>query len=126
MMVLSGAARIYLYRGATDMRRSFDGLAGMVTGCLGDDPLSGAVYVFCNRRRNRIKLLYWSGDGYAIWAKRLERGTFLMPAATTTRVELSSAQLSMLLEGIVPLRVGVRYRRPPVPAGMLAAAAGSE
>lgn len=93
------------------MRRSFDGLSGMVKSCLGEDPLSGALFVFRNRRRDRLKILYWDGDGYALWYKRLERGTFTLPVEKASRICLSSAQLAMLLEGIIPLRLQDRYRR---------------
>ena len=111
MISLSGDVRIFLYREPTDMRRSFDGLAAMVETFLGEDPLSGAIFVFCNRRRDRVKLLYWSGDGYALWYKRLEAGTFNIPPGPSPRATLNSGELAMLLEGITPLRVGKRYRR---------------
>ncbi len=115
MLTLAGAARIWLYRGATDMRRSFDGLAGMVRTYIEEDLFSGALFVFVNRRRTMVKILYWQRDGWALWAKRLERGTFRMPTATTSvRLELSSADLAMLLEGITPRRVNRRYHRPPL------------
>ena len=112
MLPLNGSMRIFLYRGVTDMRRSFDGLSGMVKGVFGEDPFSGTLFVFCNRRRNRVKLLYWDGDGFALWYKRLEEGTFRIPDAGTEKVELSKGELSMLLEGLTALRVSKRYRRP--------------
>ena len=112
MLSLNGSMRILVYRGVTDMRRSFDGLSGMVKGVLGEDPFTGTLFVFCNRRRNRVKLLYWDGDGFALWYKRLEEGTFRVPEGRTEKLELSKGDLSMLLEGITPLRVSKRYRRP--------------
>lgn len=112
MLPLNGAMRIFLYRGVTDMRRSFDGLSGMVQGVLAEDPFSGKLFVFCNRRRDRVKLLYWDGDGFALWYKRLEEGSFRIPDGRTEKMELSKGELSMLLEGILPLRVSKRYRRP--------------
>lgn len=111
MIPVTGSTRIFLYRGVTDMRRSFDGLSGMVESCLGEDPLSGGLFVFCNRRRDRLKILYWDGDGYALWYKRLERGTFTLPVDKALCTCLSSAQLAMLLEGITPLRLQNRYGR---------------
>lgn len=111
MIPALGAARIYLHRGPADLRRSFDGLAGMVRLHFDGTLFTGALFVFVNRRRTQVKILYWCGDGLAIWAKRLERGTFRVPPAGADSVELSSAELSMLLEGITPLRVSRRYRR---------------
>ena len=81
MIPVTGAVRIFLYRGASDLRRGFDGLCGMVRAHFGADLLSGSLFVFVNRRRKYLKLLYWDRDGFAIWAKRLERGTFRIPAA---------------------------------------------
>jgi len=111
MIALPGAVRIYLYRRPTDMRKSFDGLGGLVRLHFEADPLSGSLFVFVNRRRTYVKILYWDGSGYAIWAKRLERGTFRVPASGGAQAELTSAELSMLLEGITPRRVNLRYRR---------------
>jgi transposase len=72
---------------------------------------SGALFIFLNRRRDRVKILYWDRDGLALWHKRLERGKFQMPANKEgTSAELTTAELSMLLEGITPLRVNQRYR----------------
>ena len=114
MIGLPGSTRIFLHRGATDMRKGFDGLAGMVRKHFRTDVLSGALFVFVNRRRTYVKILYWDRDGFAIYAKRLERGTFRIPVADTDQVELTPAELSMLLEGITPLRVNRRYRLPAV------------
>ena len=94
------------------MRRGFDGLAGMVRKYFGEDVLSGSLFVFVNRRRTHVKILAWDRDGFVIYAKRLELGTFRVPSADTDQVELSRADLLMLLEGITPLRVNHRYRRP--------------
>jgi transposase len=77
----SAAVRVYLATEPADMRKSFDGLAALASGHLALDPLSGHLFVFVNRRRDRIKILYWDRDGLAVWAKRLERGTFRLPAA---------------------------------------------
>lgn len=110
-MIRPTGSRVFLYRGVTDMRRSFDRLAGMVEEFLGENPLSGALFVFVNRRRDRIKILVFEGDGYALYYKRLEEGTYRIPDGQEDRVVLSRADLSMLLEGIVPLKLDRRYNR---------------
>jgi transposase len=92
--------RIWLAAGATDMRKSFDGLAALVQTQLNEDAFSGHVFVFRGRRGDRVKILWWSGDGLCLFAKRLESGRFVWPQAATGAVSLTTAQLSMLLEGI--------------------------
>lgn len=113
MLSLTAATRIYLYRGAADLRKSFDGLAGLVRGEMGADPLSGALFVFCNRRRTMVKLLYWSVDGYAIWQKRLERGTFRVPVQGAGDAQIDRRSLTLLLEGVTPQRLHRRYAHAP-------------
>ena len=110
MLALTGATRIFLYRGAADMRKSFDGLCGLVRTELEGDPLSGALFVFCNRRRTMVKMLYWDHDGLALWYKRLERGTIRLPASITGSAQIDRRSLSMLLEGVTPQRMSRRYR----------------
>lgn len=92
----------YLYTHPTDMRKSFNGLFGIVTEALKSDPLSGDVYVFINRRRDRLKLLFWDKGGFWIFYKRLEKGTFQRPFSEpdTSSVNLSYDELVMMLEGI--------------------------
>ena len=92
----------YLYTHPTDMRKSFNGLFGIVTEALKSDPLSGDVYVFLNRRRDRLKLLFWDKGGFWIFYKRLEKGTFQRPFSEThtNSVNLSYNELVMMLEGI--------------------------
>lgn len=92
--------RIWIAAGVTDMRRGFDGLAALVQTKLEADPFSGQIFVFRGRRGDRVKLLWWDGDGLCLLAKRLEAGKFVWPQATHGTVSLSAAQLSMLLEGI--------------------------
>jgi transposase len=116
MLGLTGATRIYLYRGAADMRRSFDGLSGMVRSHLQGDPLSGGLYVFANRRRTLVKVLCWAGDGFWIWQKRLERGTFRFPEGNGPSAEIDRRSLTMLLEGVTPRRLSRRYQHPEAPA----------
>src|SRR5450432_4724193 len=79
MMLLPASVRVYLCASACDMRRSFDGLHAMVTQSMELDAFAGHLFVFANRRRDRIKILYWDRDGFAVWAKRLEEGTYAMP-----------------------------------------------
>lgn len=110
MLALTGATRIYLYRGAADMRKSFDGLSGLVRTELGGDPLSGSLFVFCNRRRTMVKLLYWDRDGLALWYKRLEQGTFRLPKPDTGGTEIDRRSLALLLEGVTPRRMNRRYQ----------------
>jgi len=100
MIGLPSGTRIWLAAGMTDMRRGFDGLATIAQEKLGADPFGGHVFVFRGRRGDLVKLLWWDGDGLCLFAKRLERGRFIWPQATEGSVHLSTAQLSMLLEGI--------------------------
>jgi transposase len=102
MLNLSSHLRIYVHAGPTDMRKSFDGLSGLVRSVFQADPLDGSLFLFLNRRRDRVKLLHWDRDGYVIWAKRLEEGTFeMIPAADgTTAVEIDATQLAMWLGGV--------------------------
>ena len=114
MLGLSPAVRVYLATAPADLRKSFDGLAALAKGTLELDPFSGHLFVFANRRRDRLKVLYWDRDGFAIWAKRLERGTFKIPAATAARIEMTAAELAALLAGIDldSARRRPRYARP--------------
>lgn len=105
---LSAAVRVFLCTQPTDMRKSFDGLQGLVHQYLGQDPLSGHLFLFLNRRRDRLKLLWWDRDGLVIFYKRLEAGTFqqLNPAACAgprsgeAGIELSVTELGLLLSGV--------------------------
>ena len=112
MLSFPSAVKIYLCKEPTDMRRSFDSLAMMVQCVIQQDPLSGYVFVFRNKRGNCLKLLYWDRDGYAIWYKRLERGTFqrLATPIDAQGIELSEVQLNRLLGGL-DLESGRRRRR---------------
>ena len=116
MIGWGAAVRVYLAREPADMRKSFDGLAALVAGPLELDPLSGHLFVFLNKRRDRIKVLYWDRDGLAVWAKRLERGTFRAPDADADRIEMTAADLAALLAGIDlgAARRRTRYARPAV------------
>jgi transposase len=92
--------RIFLATGSTDLRKSFDALAQLSRDVLEEDPLSGHLFVFCNRRRNRLKILLWESSGFWLLCKRLEKGCFYWPQTSEQKVELSAAQLSLLLAGI--------------------------
>lgn len=102
MLTLGAGRRVFLVAGPTDMRKSFDGLSGVVRTALKGDPKSGDLYVFCNRLRNRLKVLYVDESGVWVCAKRLERGTFKWPAQSTEerRVEMRSEELALLLGGL--------------------------
>jgi len=96
------ATRMYLAAGVTDMRKGFDGLFGIARDRLGIDPLSGHLFVFCNGRRNRLKVLYWDGSGLWICSKRLEKGRFSWPVQGDEqgRIRMSSEELTLLVSGI--------------------------
>lgn len=101
MIALPASVRVYLCTRPCDMRRSFDGLQAMVVGAMQLDAFAGHLFVFSNKRRDRVKILYWDRDGFAVWAKRLEEGTYAMPfAEQQVRREITSAELGALLSGI--------------------------
>ncbi len=100
MIALPAGTRVWIAAGVTDLRRGMDGLAALVQTALSEDPFSGHVFAFRGRRGDLIKILWWSGDGLCLFSKRLERGRFVWPQATSGSVHLTQAQLSMLLEGI--------------------------
>ena len=117
MLNFPPAVRIWLGTAPVDLRRSFDGLAEQVRQHLHNDPLSGHVFVFRNKRGDRIKLLYWDEDGFVIVYKRLEKGTFRFPQADSASLQIRAADLHMLLDGVdfESVKRRPRYRRP-VPA----------
>lgn len=100
MMALSAGTRIWIVAGVTDMRCGFQGLASKVQSALDDNPFGGNVFVFRGRRGDTLKILWATGDGLCVLAKRLEAGRFVWPQAENGKVHLTQAQLSMLLEGI--------------------------
>lgn len=114
MLSLPPSVRIWLAALPADLRKSFDGLARLVEDGLGGDPLSGHVYVFRNKAADRVKLLVWDSDGYVIYYKRLEAGTFRFPTAGgQASVAIRAADLLMLLDGVdlTSVRRRRRYRR---------------
>jgi transposase len=101
--VIPARVSIFAAAGPLDLRKSFDGLAGVVKGVLRQDPLSGALFLFFNRAADRVKVLWWDRTGYCILYKRLERGTFRVPRALTpgaTSITIEAAELAKILEGI--------------------------
>ena len=112
MLHLSASCRYYLYRTPVNMRKSFDGLSGIVQHELKKDPLSTAVFIFLNKRRNQVKLLLWEGDGFSLYHKRLEKGTYELPAGGEgqTAVYIEADQLLLLLKGISLRHVRRRKR----------------
>jgi transposase len=108
MLTLPASVRVFVAHGATDLRRSFDRLSAQVQEVLHQDPLSGHVFAFFNRRRDRVKLLVWERDGFWLLYKRLETGTF----AVLDRDEINPRELYLLLEGIEVVRERRRYTHP--------------
>jgi transposase len=102
MLSFSATTRVFFCTQPVDMRKSFDGLFGLASAFLGQDPLSGHLFVFRNRSGDRLKVLYWDRDGLAIWYKRLEKGTFRMPVASPDAhsVELDACSWALILQGI--------------------------
>jgi transposase len=122
MLSFPPTVRIWLCTQWADLRRGFDGLAEMVRQHLREDPLSGHLFVFRNRRGDRVKILYWDEDGFVIVYKRLEEGTFRFPAVAQGQqgVTLRAAELAMLLDGVdwQNARRSHRYRRPAAANGV--------
>jgi len=110
MLSLPPAVRVFVCTAPTDLRKSFDGLCGLVQTVLHEDPFSGHLFVFLNRRRDKVKILYWDRSGFFLLYKRLEAGTFALPACR----ELGARELWLLLEGIDvdTVRQRSRYARP--------------
>jgi transposase len=112
VLTVGTGAKVFLVAGVTDMRKSFDTLAAVVRSVIHDDPLSGHMFVFCNRRRDRLKVLLWEESGFWLMAKRLEKGTFIWPESSRGRVEYSTAELAAMLAGLeLSGRRRKRYRR---------------
>lgn len=102
MLSFVRTGRVFLAPGATDMRKSFNGLSGLVRSKLEGDPLSGDLFLFCNRLKNRLKILYFDSTGMWVFAKRLERGSFAWPSHVEdeARIELRYEELALLLNGL--------------------------
>lgn len=122
MLMAASSLRVFAHRGPTDMRKSFSGLVGLVETELGQQVESGDLFLFFNRRRDRVKVLYFVGDGLVIFYRMLERGTFEVPTATAAGadaagVELRLSDLTLILEGIelASVKRRKRWRREPQP-----------
>jgi transposase len=112
MLSLPSSVRVYAAVGSVDMRRSFDGLANVTRTLLQQDPMSGALFLFFNRRLDLVKILWWDRGGWCLFAKRLAKGTFTRPPApdaTGTAVEIDGTALAMILDGV---DLGAARRRP--------------
>lgn len=107
MLSLAGDARIFLCTQPTSMHKSFEGLSAIIEELFPDELLSGAFFVFFNRTKSCLKVLYWDGDGFAIWYKRLEKGSFLWKENSSS--PLTRRAFFMLLEGITPKRIQKRF-----------------
>jgi len=112
MFNLNAHQHYYLYSESTDMRKGFNGLSGLIRNELGKDPLSGAVYIFINRSRNRMKVLVWERGGFVLYYKLLESGTFQIPVieADSTSCQISWHQLVLMMEGVALESVRKRKR----------------
>jgi transposase len=112
MFFPEGQVWVHLYGQPVDMRKSFDGLYALTRQGLRQDPLSGRLFVFINRRATHMKVLYWDRTGFCLWAKRLEQGRFLSDWRQVTTQEMDWTGLKLLLEGIEPKVVRKRYQHP--------------
>lgn len=112
MLHLSAYCKYYLYSGQTDMRKGFDSLSGIVMQQMQLNALSGDVFIFINKKRSQVKLLLFEGDGFAMYYKRLEKGTYELPAAAdkSESIAVSSEQLQLILQGISLQHVRRRKR----------------
>ena len=112
MLSINTGHRYYFYHKACHMSIGFDGLCGLVRNEFAQNPLSGDVFIFTNKRHSHLKLLQWQGDGFAIFYKRLEKGTYEIPVidSSSASIELSSQQLMLILEGISLLSIKKRVR----------------
>ena len=107
MLTLSGDSRVFVYHEPMDLRKGFEGLGAMVEQTFCMELTSGAYFAFLNRRKDRMKVLYWDGDGLVIWYKRLEKGQFCKPKSGNSMMR--RRDFLMLLEGVIPKRMNTRY-----------------
>lgn len=100
MFSVPASVRVFVATSPVDLRRGFDGLAALTREALHQDPLSGHLFAFRNRRGDRLKVLFFASGGYCLFYKRLERGTFRLPQGDTARLEIDAGELGLLLEGV--------------------------
>jgi transposase len=118
MLNLGHTGTIHLAIEPVDGRKGIDGLAGVVRSALGHEPTSGDLFVFRNRRGGSLKILAWMGDGFVLYLRRLEQGTFAFPTANTPELTITPTQLAMILGGVEPAstRTRRRFQKPsPIP-----------
>lgn len=107
-LAIPGTARIFLFQGPCDLRKGFEGLSSLVVQTFNEPITSGAYFAFLNRRRNRMKVLYWDADGLALWYKRLEKGHFAK--STSQQTNIDRRQFFLMMEGVYPKRLQKRFR----------------
>jgi transposase len=118
MIALPPQVRVFVYRLPTDMRKSFHGLVALVESAVKQDPFSGSLFVFFNRQRDRIKILYWGQTGFCIWYQQLQKGTYQLPDEKSLEaqqtIEVTRSQLSLMLDGIdlASVRQRMRFQLP--------------
>ena len=106
MIAISNTARFFIFTEPTSMHKSFEGLSALIEGAFPDELMKG-YFIFLNRQRDRMKVLYWDGDGFSIWYKRLEKGSFLRQKNSSTK--LNRREFFMLLEGVTPKKIQARF-----------------
>jgi transposase len=111
MFFPEGTVRVHVYGAPVDVRKSFDGLQALTRHVLRQDPLSGHLFVFVNRRANQVRILYWDRSGFCVWAKRLEQGRFVSDWSRMRTQQMDWTELKLLLEGIEPGRRKKRYHQ---------------
>lgn len=117
MFFPEGRIRVFVHGRPVDIRKSFTGLIALTKHALGEDPLSGHLFVYINRRGDYLKALYWDRSGFCIWSKRLERGRYVADWSRQRDRQLEVTELKLLLEGIEPGRRRLRYRSSATPSG---------
>lgn len=109
MMNISSDARIFVFTSSTDMRKGFHGLISLIQK-FSENPIDGSFYVFTNRNRTRLKILYWDGDGFALWYKYLQKGLFDIAQSADSKLLIDRRRLMLILEGVEPLKIRTSFR----------------
>lgn len=108
MISINSEARVFVFTGVTDMRKGFHGLCGLIHQ-FAEDPIDGSFYVFSNRNRDKLKILYWDGDGLGLWYKQLQKGLFDIAQSADGKAQMDRRQLLMILEGVEPLKIRQKF-----------------